>query len=65
MWSDRKIMLQILLLQILFNQIELKIFLEYILSHPSITQLARFQYIYAIYPPPDLVRFIYLLITNN
>ena len=52
MWSDRKIMLQILLLQILFNQIELKIFLEYILSLPSITQLARFQYIYAIYPPP-------------
>lgn len=52
MWSNRKIMLQILLLQILFNQIELKIFLEYILSHPSITQLARFQYIYAIYPPP-------------
>ena len=48
MWSDRKIMLQILLLQILFNQIELKIFLEYILSHPSITKLARFQYIYAI-----------------
>ena len=64
MWSNRKIMLQILLLQILFNQIELKIFLEYIPSHPSITQLAIFQYIYAIYPP-DLVRFAYLLITNN
>lgn len=63
MWSDRKIMLQILLLQILFNQIELKIFLEYILSLPSITQLARFQYIYAIYPP----RFspIYLFINHK